>query len=41
MKIKKLIKLLECIEGNTEGKLPNDVYHLGTYIRENDSSVDI
>ena len=41
MKIKKLIKLLECIEGNTEGKLPNDVYHLGTYIRQNDSSVDI
>ena len=41
MKIKKLIKLLECIEGNTEGKLPNDVYHLGTYIRENDSCVDI
>jgi len=41
MKIKKLIKLLECIEGNTEGKLPNDVYYLGTYIRENDSSVDI
>ena len=41
MKIKKLIKILECIEGNTEGKLPNDVYHLGTYIRENDSSVDI
>jgi hypothetical protein len=41
MKIKKLIKLLECIEGNTQGKLPNDVYHLGTYIRENDSSVDI
>ena len=41
MKIKKLIKLLECIEGNTEGKLPNDVYHLGTYIRENDSCVNI
>ena len=41
MKIKKLIKILECIEGNTEGKLPNDVYHLGTYIRENDSCVDI
>ena len=41
MKIKKLIKILECIEGNTEGKLPNDVYHLGTDIRENDSSVDI
>ena len=41
MKIKKLIKILECIEGNTEGKLPNDVYHLGTYIRENNSSVDI
>ena len=34
MKIKKLIKILECIEGNTEGKLPNDVYHLGTYIRD-------
>ena len=26
MKIKKLIKLLECIEGNAEGKLPTEMY---------------
>ena len=34
MKIKKLIKLLECIEGDYNGKLPNDMYHLGTYTKE-------
>ena len=36
MKIKKLIKLLECIEGEFiahghSGKLPSDMYELGTY----------
>ena len=31
MKIKKLIKILECIEGDYEGKLPKDMYELGTY----------
>ena len=34
MKIKKLIKLLECIEGDYNGKLPQDMYHLGTYTKE-------
>ena len=34
MKIKKLIKLLECIEGDYNGKLPKDMYHLGTYTKE-------
>ena len=31
MKIKKLIKILECIEGDYEGNLPSDMYELGTY----------
>tara|TARA_R110002012_G_scaffold85026_2_gene212125 strand:- start:1597 stop:2166 length:570 start_codon:yes stop_codon:yes gene_type:complete len=31
MKIKKLIKILECIEGDYAGKLPRDMYELGTY----------
>ena len=35
MKIKKLIKLLECIEGNSEGKLPRDMYKLDTYTKNN------
>tara|TARA_Y100001937_G_scaffold17632_1_gene24382 strand:- start:291 stop:839 length:549 start_codon:yes stop_codon:yes gene_type:complete len=34
MKIKKLIKLLECIEGDYNGKLPQDMYHLGTYTKK-------
>jgi len=34
MKIKKLIKILECIEGDYNGKLPKDMYHLGTYTKE-------
>ena len=34
MKIKKLIKLLECIEGDYNGKLPQDMYKLGTYTKE-------
>ncbi len=34
MKIKKLIKLLECIEGDYNGKLPQDMYRLGTYTKE-------
>jgi|TARA_R100001129_G_scaffold175802_1_gene149153 hypothetical protein len=41
MKIKKLIKLLECIEGNAEGKLPRDMYRLGTYTRNNDQEIPI
>ena len=34
MKIKKLIKLLECIEGDYNGKLPQDMYKLGTHTKE-------
>ena len=34
MKIKKILKLLECIEGDHNGKLPQDMYHLGTYTKE-------
>ena len=41
MKIKKLIKLLECIEGNYEGKLPQDMYDLGSYTRADDSRMGI
>ncbi len=41
MKIKKLIKLLECIEGDYNGKLPNDMYDLGSYTRSDDSRMGI
>ena len=41
MKIKKLIKLLECIEGNTEGKLPRDMYKLDTYTKNNGKEIPI
>ena len=41
MKIKKLIKLLECIEGDYEGNLPQDMYDLGSYTRANDSRMGI
>ena len=41
MKIKKLIKLLECIEGDYNGKLPQDMYDLGSYTRADDSRVGI
>jgi hypothetical protein len=41
MKIKKLIKLLECIEGNYLGKLPQDMYELGTYTRESGAWIGI
>ena len=35
MQIKKLIKLLECIEGDNNGKLQYDMYDLGYYIKSN------
>ena len=41
MKIKKLIKLLECIEGDHNGKLPQDMYKLGTYTKEGGTWEDI
>tara|TARA_R100001509_G_scaffold161219_1_gene130098 strand:- start:885 stop:1511 length:627 start_codon:yes stop_codon:yes gene_type:complete len=41
MKIKKLIKLLECIEGDYEGNLPQDMYDLGSYTRADDSRIGI
>jgi len=41
MKIKKLIKLLECIEGDYNGKLPQDMYDLGSYTRADDSRIGI
>ena len=41
MKIKKIIKLLECIEGDYEGNLPQDMYDLGSYTRANDSRMGI
>ena len=41
MKIKKLIKLLECIEGNSEGKLPRDMYKLDTYTKNNGKEIPI
>ena len=41
MKIKKLIKLLECIEGDYNGKLPQDMYKLGTYTRESGTWIGI
>ena len=41
MKIKKLIKLLECIEGDYEGNLPQDMYDLGSYTRADDSRMGI
>ena len=40
MKIKKLIKLLECIEGDNKGKLSPDMYKLGTY-RNSEGLIDI
>ena len=39
MKIKKLIKLLECIEGDYNGKLPQDMYKLGTHTKECGTSI--
>ena len=41
MKIKKLIKLLECIEGDYDGELPRDMYDLGSYTRADDSRMGI
>ena len=41
MKIKKLIKILECIEGDYKGKIPLDMYDLGSYTRGDDSRVGI
>jgi len=41
MKIKKLIKILECIEGDYKGKIPLDMYDLGSYTRKDDSLVGI
>ena len=41
MKIKKLIKLLECIEGDYNGKLPQDMYDLGSYPRSDESRIGI
>lgn len=41
MKIKKLIKLLECIEGDYKGKIPLDMYDLGSYTRADDSRMGI
>ena len=41
MKIKKLIKILECIEGDYKGKIPLDMYDLGSYTRKDDSRVGI
>ena len=41
MKIKKLIKLLECIEGDYNGKLPQDMYELGSYTRESGAWIGI
>tara|TARA_R100001443_G_scaffold53517_1_gene65159 strand:+ start:2422 stop:3042 length:621 start_codon:yes stop_codon:yes gene_type:complete len=41
MKIKKLIKLLECIEGDSNGKLPRDMYELSSYTKENGGWIGI
>ena len=41
MKIKKLIKILECIEGDYKGKIPLDMYDLGSYTRGDNSCVGI
>ena len=41
MKIKKLIKLLECVEGDYNGNLPQDMYNLGSYTRADDSRMGI
>ena len=41
MKIKKLIKILECIEGDYKGKIPLDMYDLGSYTRADDSRMGI
>lgn len=41
MKIKKLIKLLECIEGNYLGKLPQDMYELSSYTKESGDWIGI
>tara|TARA_R110002020_G_scaffold380766_3_gene591956 strand:- start:3990 stop:4619 length:630 start_codon:yes stop_codon:yes gene_type:complete len=41
MKIKKLIKVLECIEGDYKGNLPQDMYYLGSYTRSDDSRMGV
>ena len=41
MKIKKLIKLLECIEGDHNGKLPQDMYQLGSHTKESGDWIGI
>ena len=41
MRIKKLIKLLECIEGDSNGKLPRDMYELSSYTKENGGWIGI
>ena len=41
MKIKKLIQILECIEGDYKGKIPLDMYDLGSYTKGDDSRVGI
>ena len=41
MKIKKLIQILECIEGDYKGKIPLDMYDLGSYTRGDNSCVGI
>ena len=41
MKIKKLIKLLECIEGDSNGKLPRDMYELSSYTKESGGWIGI
>lgn len=41
MKIKKLIKVLECIEGDYKGNLPQDMYDLGSYTRSDDSRIGV
>ena len=41
MKIKKLIKVLECIEGDYKGNLPQDMYDLGSYPRSDESRIGV
>ena len=41
MKIKKLIKILECIEGDYKGELPRDMYELSSYTKENGGWIGI
>ena len=41
MRIKKLIKLLECIEGDSNGKLPRDMYELSSYTKESGGWIGI